>query len=771
MKIIIKTATFLIQVLAIATFARNDSLLQSQLEAMSREGKLPDSSWDYSWKEFAAAQCQLTSSNIEKLQNNKLLITNEAYKQVFEPYLFTEIPMFITSDAVLYAYHLLLEESLIELEKRYSHSLTKALRKIWDTLPEQRTQLSDKKLEKEAIQRGQIIIGTALWLLGDSVKTGEEAVDKVIPKEVTKIVAANAVEKPIWLGEQAPGFIAIDYSRFKPRGFYNRSEKLERYARASSWLQAIPFRIENDIEFLAILILGSSLHEIQGYNYHYDEVKLFPDYSEFIGATDAWDLRYAERNIQGNLGRFDDEDITKYREQFWRFTTNDYSLPKNKKIEINDQLRFAPLSHDGKPEPHFRILSTLQTPDVILFQRMIDSGFSVSPSSLLSVYQDTISFLDALGSKKPKRIVDSIRSFFDFNNIYCQYLQTLGTLLSPPEPDAPAFMSKDSWERKSVNSFLSGYSLLKHATVLHAKQSVTYFGATMIPPGFVEPNPEFWGQFSNLCSVTASFFEKRGTFDYDPLVMIDRIEQSQDLCRRTDFIQYLMSPENKSHDEYLISMATFIRDLTMIDYWDYEFKKSTIAIKDSLLTILEKEKRNIQIQLQSRPKEKPFTGVYATNKNELANDWEHLVDLTKEIQLLAHKQLRKRTFTEIENKFLKEFGSELGNIMQYKGNSFLTPRDDSPRIVDISSNPKDATFLEIGVSRPRALYVLYPWNGIEILSRGVVLPYYEFWSKNRLNDKDWLKLLDSKQRPSIPEWLKEITSKGQLYKPKLEKRD
>ena len=45
--------------------------------------------------------------------------------------------------------------------------------------------------------------------------------------------------------------------------------------------------------------------------------------------------------------------------------------------------------------------------------------------------------------------------------------------------------------------------------------------------------------------------------------------------------------------------------------------------------------------------------------------------------------------------------------------------------VDIPRS-RDGKVLEVGVARPRALYVLYPIKGKEILCRGVVLPYYEF---------------------------------------------
>ena len=37
------------------------------------------------------------------------------------------------------------------------------------------------------------------------------------------------------------------------------------------------------------------------------------------------------------------------------------------------------------------------------------------------------------------------------------------------------------------------------------------------------------------------------------------------------------------------------------------------------------------------------------------------------------------------------------------------------------------------------------------------MPYYEFESPKRLNDNEWILMLDSAFRPDIPEWIKPIT--------------
>lgn len=105
--------------------------------------------------------------------------------------------------------------------------------------------------------------------------------------------------------------------------------------------------------------------------------------------------------------------------------------------------------------------------------------------------------------------------------------------------------------------------------------------------------------------------------------------------------------------------------------------------------------------------------------------------------------------------------------MLYGGNSYLSPRDDAPRVVDVYANPQEGGFLHVGVARPRKLYVLYPWKGKTILCEGAIMPYYEFVTASRLTDKSWKERLDSEQRPSIPRWVAPVVSGGDLSQPSL----
>ena len=64
----------------------------------------------------AAREHGLTDEDIARLERDGILVTNETYKQVFSAYLSGDLPLFITSDSLLNAYHVLYEESIRQLE-------------------------------------------------------------------------------------------------------------------------------------------------------------------------------------------------------------------------------------------------------------------------------------------------------------------------------------------------------------------------------------------------------------------------------------------------------------------------------------------------------------------------------------------------------------------------------------------------------------------------------------------------------------------------------
>jgi hypothetical protein len=75
-----------------------------------------------------ALRVGLGDGDIKRLDANRILITNKTYKQVLVPYLTSSLPLFVTSDSLLNAYHVLYEESVRRMEQANARRLPAILR-------------------------------------------------------------------------------------------------------------------------------------------------------------------------------------------------------------------------------------------------------------------------------------------------------------------------------------------------------------------------------------------------------------------------------------------------------------------------------------------------------------------------------------------------------------------------------------------------------------------------------------------------------------------
>ena len=332
---------------------------------------VPDPAKGYKWQD-AARQYGFDDKSLEALSKQKVLVTGDTYKQIFTPYISSIVPLFITSDSLLNAYHVLYEESVLRVEMTNAYRLPVLLRHIWDRLEKADAGLTgNPELSAGAKRRAQVVIATALRLTGDTEIRPSAEVAALVDKEVEKITAASVTEKPAWLGPPDEGFLALDYSRFKPRGFYAKRPLMQRYFRAVSWLQAIPFRTDHDEELLALEMLAHTLTPgrirfSDGSNL--DPLEFLCGLEELVGPADDWSLAVASHWPNEGLKM----ELNQATLDLMRRVLVGYAERCRPRAKINDQIAMPPADPKAVAEPQFRILSAHRTPDGVLFQRTTD---------------------------------------------------------------------------------------------------------------------------------------------------------------------------------------------------------------------------------------------------------------------------------------------------------------------------------------------------------------------------------------------------------------
>jgi uncharacterized protein DUF3160 len=635
------------------------------------------------WRE-QASKLGLGEKAIQQLARDRVLMTGERFKRVFTPYVDSSYPPFITSDSLINTFHLLFEESFLQLETIQAARLKHLLSALADQLATVDANLvGDQGMIRAAKLRATILVAVARTLLGDEPEGLPVGTAAIVRAEAERVTAARETIKPAWLGKPDPGFPAIDYGRFTVRGIYTRTSSLQRYFRAVSWLQAIPLRVHSDEELLTALMLGSAFGRLGWVEKQEDEDRLralLEVYSEIIGTGDDWDLDRAEGlastwancELEFQVGP---DSIAEVRRRALEYT--------GMGALINDQIQWPIPKKSAADQVGYRVLAAHRTPGSLLFRRTTDQRDPLLHGRTLPTGLEIGSLLgsdvarNALADfPRVRAVIHEMESLLEGESLLAEYLRCLQALVDAPEPDAPAFMASEPWRVKQLNTVLAGWAQMRHTFVLQAKQSFIVLCCESLPVGLVEPEPEFYCRFGRLVARTRELLNKAG------------------------------------------AIGVFASD--------------------------------------TPDPETPETGDLRIDHGMA---WDRLHDLCLRLEILAHKQLRGVPFNEAERRFILSYGQQF-----HFSNSYQIPRDDAPRIADVHADPTGRQVLLVGIARPRALWVLYPWRGRDVLCRGAVMPYRELANPTRITDHEWMQRLDSREPPAAPTWIAPLVVRESLKK-------
>ncbi len=753
------------------------------LAALPAAAKKRQARQSTSWRE-QAARLKLSRKTIARLDNNGLVLTHTVYKQVFEPYLKSgERALFITSDSILVAWRVLLEESLRHYENRRAELFPRILRRMLTGLPavvrelRGRKDATVRKTLPGAERRVRLVLGVALRLLDPAFRLNDRELDDLVTAEVARIEAGRGgVHLPEWLGPRGSDFEGLDYMRFEPCGFYAESDLLRRYFRAVAWLQTVPFRGYVDQELLAVMLLAKSTglgaplsasttpapetarEETTDFLFGFrDLLGPPPDDLTLVDAANTYDAAFQKRPL-GSRRRGAPLETAR--------RTIRAAAKKRPVGLINDQMRYPPESGKG-PMYVFRIMPAYRTPGGVLFHTSVNGpGGSIPPSGL--------EVAAALGSEYALRetatrlgasALRSTRLTRKYFEVPCpatvndRFLYALRALVASPDADAPDFMKTPPWAVKSCNTVLAGWAQMRHAWTLQAKPSADYMALCRPPAGFVEPCPLFFARMAVVGNSAFRMFHETGALDLNIRQHLPslrklhgallRIPGKRPWSQELGYEDHTVAPDLPSADTLsLIWHAAAGSAREAVLRRDYATANRTCA-RNLAQIIRDLEKTG----LAHYPK---LAVALRKELPDLTALWSDFSLLCAQLGGLAEKELRERPFGDDEERLIRGFGTRLAGLMLYAGNSYLTPRDDAPVIVDLhagASAGKPPDRLHVGTARPRRLLVLFPWQGKRLLCVGAVVPYCEFVDTKRVTDAEWRERLDHLSRPPIPDWL------------------
>lgn len=707
---------------------------------------------DYGWELDATAQ-GLSESAIDGLRRDGLVIAGPSYRQSFSIYGERGVIPFVTSDSLLNGFHVLLESSLKRFETRRATRLRHLLADTWATLPRR---LAQTKLSPEQVQpyarHLALVIGPALRLLGDETKFGDAALENEIARSVKLIRAADEMVLPVWLAPETPQFLAIDFQRCKPTGFYSDTETLSDYYRAVRWLQMVPFRSERPVEAGAAALFTDLNGEVESLE------KFVESGAAIWGAEDGPTFAKLRRSWPRFL------EVFATKSEAGAISKAVAVLQSSEKYDqplIRDTLRST---EKGAAATTF--LAGAALPDSVFLVRLREKSDAKAGSLEVGAWLGSDFAAREMKSRgAPDVWIEMVTPEHDWPRHVSRrsglpevYYWTLAALFAPVDRAAPPFMHSEAWERKSLQTALSGWAQLRHAWELQGKLAIYTLGATTRPAGIVEPNSLFWQRMAELAGATIVRFQGAGVFSPSPEDEVEFLVGGLRLLERLGAGKVELSGDFSGEESDLIADLAFAaqRDGAKVEPLAHHDLRGE-AQKESFRELLRAIRARVD-RLQRGERVTPLGGISLRRDpdQQLFDRWQELQSIASRLAMMAEKQLRQADWNEDEAQFLQSYQESLGTVMGYFGSAASSPKDDAPRIASVSHDPQAGETLHAAIGRPRALYVLYPWKDTLVLARGAVMPFYEHNASSRFDDEAWRRELDRKPSPVQPDWIRSI---------------
>ncbi len=500
------------------------------------------------------------------LQKNHFVVTPAIYKKDKNSAFYNEmfdiycecrennIPIFITSDALLHTFHLCFDYILKTCEeKKFFHQLNQLLSLLLDATEQQLATTNEDKIRSALVSNYNYLIVAKKSL--DSTYV-EKINGGPYLQELALIDAAMGISQSPIFGYNE------DYSQYRVRGHYTRSSLLRHYFKSMMWLGRMTFSCENAQGFfsreatLRALLLCQAMQKTSPHGMALWQAIYQPTVF-FVGKSDDINfLHYLPlaQTIYGDGWADQSPDMF-----------NDETLLTNF-IETAQTLPAGAIGYPGQPQKGFRFMGQRFIPDSWILDELV---FNKIPDRFIPTGLDV---MYVLGSDRAKTHLpakdlnnplylaklDSLRNVFaEFppetwaQNVYWNWLYSLMPLLAPKGNGYPYFMQTLAWLDKDLFAALASWAELRHDTILYAKQSGT---ETSLPPsaiqhqGYVEPNPHLFARLAALANYTKNGLQQRGLLFQEFATALEIFLETAITCKQ--IAEKELTDEPLSSDEY-----------------------------------------------------------------------------------------------------------------------------------------------------------------------------------------------------------------------------
>jgi hypothetical protein len=463
-------------------------------------------------------------------------------------------PVYVSSGIPLHMLHIFFDQILQDVEDKY----------LYDDLEVVCSNLYSSNLERGCTLNAAFFAVPLRFLDPDFIP--DQSIAEDVDAEYALIEDHLGFEDSPVMGYRE------DYSQYVPRGHYTASRRLSQYFKAMMWLGRLTFILnggdphgqsaiyivsEEDARAMTTcaLLIVSDLNGIEAGGETLLEKwrRIYEITAFFAGFADDLSVpQYAGAAIETAGSAASSESIQSidfYRE-FRSLVNSSYAGPSiysgtGELISMpDDQGEFDPGDLQGafSKTTGFRFLGQRYTPDSEILGKLVFPAVGPNSAGMQRFMPTGLDIAAAFGSEAACRILEehgefdysgyadsleSMRHMIDeytqdewHATLYMSWLHCLYLLKEEKGEGYPAFMQTEAWGIHTLSNFLASWAMLRHDTILYAKQSYTMeagcapgpFEEPVPSAGFVEPVPEVYAELNATLQMA-----QRGLFEYGVL--------------------------------------------------------------------------------------------------------------------------------------------------------------------------------------------------------------------------------------------------------------
>lgn len=492
------------------------------------------------WEDFDKKEkFRLNAEELAIFKKNGFVVSERLGGQNFADLFYRiysyDLPVFISADALLHAWHRSYDAILEELEETYlSSSLDEILEGMQKGIPDAWNHYGSGVLG-ESVKDADYFLAVARSLLADKTLETYLEQDTRLAETLEAIRGQKLQEFELFGRDRK-----VDFSQFKVRGHYENSELLKKYFRAMMWCGRIDLRIAGTLEESSPRELGAAviLYDLLKQSGKFEQWQQFDELLQtFVGRTDSMTfaqlgdiLDKAEIKSPADVKDWGvllqlEADILASKIGVQHIRSHSYvssfgpekiKLPRSFTVLgqkfvvdswVTSKVVFDDIEWDGEKverrvpsclDVAFAALGNDQVvPDLVA--RMTDQAGRP--------FRDGLNYQHNLAAVRD--VIDEQNPAVWEENIYMSWLATLRELSAPTtDRKYPEAMRTRASAMKTLNTQLASWTQLRHDTILYVKQSYTTMLLCYYPAGFVEPRPAFWERFEKMALLAANLIKK-----------------------------------------------------------------------------------------------------------------------------------------------------------------------------------------------------------------------------------------------------------------------